>query len=65
MTDEQERADFEAWLGVKPCCGAGHGTCAMYAINLPEAINGWPEPGQIAEFCEAAIDHARRIEGDS
>lgn len=48
--------------------GNGNGTCVMKAINLPEAIKGWPEPGKVAEFCDEAIDHAidhaRRIEGE-
>ena len=44
--------------------GNGNGTCEMKAINLPEAIPGWPEPGEVAEFCDLAIDHARRIEGE-
>ena len=35
-----------------------NGTCAMQAINLPANIQGWPEPGQVAEFCDAAIDAA-------
>ncbi|MEK7945764.1 hypothetical protein WKR98_13490 [Pigmentiphaga sp. YJ18] len=36
--------------------GNGDGTCAMHAINLPAAIRGWPEPGEVAEFCDAAVD---------
>ncbi len=40
--------------------GNGNGTCAMQAINLPAAIPGWPEPGAVAEFCDAAIDAARK-----
>lgn len=32
----------------------------MQAINLPANIQGWPEPGQVAEFCDAAIDAAMR-----
>ena len=43
--------------------GNGDGTCAMQAINLPAAIQGWPEPEQVAEFCDAAIDDAMGKEG--
>lgn len=38
--------------------GNGDGTCAMQAVNLPASIKGWPEVGQVAEFCDAAIDAA-------
>jgi hypothetical protein len=38
--------------------GNGDGTCSMHAINLPAAIPGWPEPGRVAEFCDASIDAA-------
>lgn len=39
--------------------GNGDGTSAMQAINLPDSIHGWPEPGSaVAEFCDAAIDAA-------
>ena len=38
--------------------GNGDGTCAMQAINLPGAIPGWPDPGKVAEFCDATIDGA-------
>ena len=62
----QDREDAERWryMRRKLCLtGNGNGTCAMQAINLPEAIPGWPEPGKVADSCDAAIDHARRIEG--
>ena len=36
----------------------GDGTCMMHGINLPAAIPGWPDPGKVAEFCDAAIDAA-------
>jgi len=55
------KADAERWRYIrrKLCLtGNGDGTCAMQAINLPAAIQGWPEPGQVAEFCDAAIDAA-------
>ena len=58
---EAERADAERWRYIrrKLCLtGNGDGTCAMQAINLPANIQGWPEPGQVAEFCDAAIDAA-------
>lgn len=57
----QDREDAERWRHMrrKLCLtGNGNGTCAMKAINLPVAIPGWPEPGQVAEFCDAAIDAA-------
>jgi len=44
--------------------GNGDGTCAMQAINLPAAIQGWPEPEQVAEFCDAAIDALRERLGE-
>ena len=48
------------WLRRKFCLtGNGDGTCAMQAINLPAAIPGWPEPGDVKTFCDAAIDAAR------
>jgi len=59
--DEAVRRDAERWRYVrrKLCLtGNGNGTCSMQAINLPEAIPGWPECGQVAEFCDAAIDAA-------
>lgn len=59
--------DAERWRYIrrKLCLtGNGNGTCAMQAINLPEAIPGWPEPGAVAEFCDAAIDAARQGQGD-
>lgn len=44
MTDEQERAEFEAWLGVKPCCGAGHDLdgwhCVGYGPGTWDYITG-------------------------
>lgn len=57
----QNALDAERWryMRRKLCLtGNGDGSCAMQAINLPAAIPGWPEPGQVAEFCEAAIDAA-------
>lgn len=48
------------WLRRKFCLtGNGDGTCAMQAINLPAAMPGWPEPGDVETFCDAAIDAAR------
>ena len=38
----------------------GDGTCMMHGINLPAAIPGWPDPGKVAEFCDAAIDAAMK-----
>lgn len=58
------REDAERWRYIrrKLCLtGNGDGTCAMQAINLPAAIQGWPEPEQVAEFCDAAIDAAMRL----
>lgn len=58
---EAAREDAERWRYIrrKLCLtGNGDGTCAMQAINLPANIQGWPEPGQVAEFCDAAIDAA-------
>lgn len=52
------REDAERWRYIrrKLCLtGNGDGTCAMQAINLPAAIQGWPEPEQVAEFCDAAM----------
>lgn len=60
---EAAREDAERWRYIrrKLCLtGNGDGTCAMQAINLPAAIQGLPEPGQVAEFCDAAIDAALR-----
>ncbi|WP_368640429.1 hypothetical protein ABRZ04_04240 [Castellaniella ginsengisoli] len=57
----QNAQDAERWRYIrrKLCLtGNGNGACAMQAINLPAAIPGWPEPGQVAEFCDAAIDAA-------
>ena len=62
---QQDKLDAERWRYIrrKLCLtGNGDGTCAMQAINLPAAIQGWPEPGQVAEFCDAAIDAAMRKE---
>lgn len=36
----------------------GDGTCIMQVINLPASIHGWPDPGQVSEFCDTAIDAA-------
>ena len=38
----------------------GDGTCMMHGINLPAAIPGWPDPGKVEEFCDAAIDAAMK-----
>ncbi len=62
----QNALDAERWRYVrrKLCLtGNGNGTCAMQAINLPETIQGWPEPGEVEEFCDAAIDAARAAKG--
>ena len=58
---EAAREDAERWRYIrrKLCLtGNGDGACAMQAINLPANIQGWPEPGQVAEFCDAVIDAA-------
>lgn len=59
---ERDALDAARWRFIrrKLCLtGNGNGTCAMYAINLPASIPGWPEPGPaVAEFCDAAIDAA-------
>ncbi|WP_225784498.1 hypothetical protein [Xenophilus sp. Marseille-Q4582] len=60
---ERNAEDAARWRHIrrKLCLtGNGDGTCAMHAINLPAAIQGWPEPEQVAEFCDAAIDAALR-----
>lgn len=65
--DEAVRRDAERWRYVrrKLCLtGNGNGTCSMQAINLPEAIPGWPECGRVAEFCDAAIDAAIARRGE-
>lgn len=57
----QDKLDAARWRYIrrKLCLtGNGDGACAMQAINLPANIQGWPEPGQVAEFCDAAIDAA-------
>lgn len=58
---QQDKLDAARWRYIrrKLCLtGNGDGACAMQAINLPANIQGWPEPGQVAEFCDAAIDAA-------
>ena len=58
---EKNAVDAARWRYIrrKLCLtGNGNNTCTMQAINLPGAIPGWPEPGQVAEFCDAAIDAA-------
>ena len=58
---QQDKLDAARWRYIRRnlcLIGNGDGTCAMQAINLPAAIQGWPEPGQVAEFCDAAIDAA-------
>ena len=65
LVKQQDKLDAARWRYIrrKLCLtGNGDGTCAMQAINLPAAIQGWPEPGQVAEFCDAAIDAAMRKE---
>lgn len=60
-----EITDAERWRYIrrKLCLsGNGDGTCAMQALNLPASIVGWPEPGEAADFCDAAIDAAIREE---
>ena len=58
---QQDKLDAARWRYIrrKLCLtGNGDGACAMQAINLPANIQGWPEPGQVAEFCDAAIEAA-------
>jgi hypothetical protein len=58
---QQDKLDAERWRYIRRrlcLTGNGDGTCVMHAINLPANIQGWPEPGQVAEFCDAAIDAA-------
>lgn len=65
---ERDREDAENWRYIrrKLCLtGNGDGTCSMQAINLPASIPGWPEPGQVAEFCDDAIRAARSSNSDS
>ena len=62
------REDAERWKYArrKMCLtGNGDGTCMMHGINFPADIPGWPEPGKVEEFCDAAIDSARAKEGGS
>jgi len=62
---QQDKLDAARWRYIrrKLCLtGNGDGTCAMQAINLPANIQGWSEPGQVAEFCDAAIDAAIEAE---
>ena len=70
LHDRVEDAEADAaryrWLRRKFCLtGNGDGTCAMQAINLPAAMPGWPEPGDVETFCDAAIDAARTNEGEA
>ena len=57
------KKDAERWKYArrKMCfTGNGDGTCMMHGINLPAAIPGWPDPGKVEEFCDAAIDAAMK-----
>lgn len=59
----EAKKDAERWKYArrKMCfTGNGDGTCMMQGINLPAAIPGWPDPGKVAEFCDAAIDAAMK-----
>ena len=59
----EAKKDAERWKYArrKMCfTGNGDGTCMMHGINLPAAIPGWPDPGKVAEFCDAAIDAAMK-----
>ena len=59
--DLGQQQDAARWRYIrrKLCLnGNGNGTCSMQAINLPSEIPGWPEPGEVAEFCDKAIDAA-------
>ena len=59
--------DAERWkYARRKICftGNGDGTCMMHGINLPAAIPGWPDPGKVEEFCDAAIDAAVEKEND-
>lgn len=62
---QQDKLDAARWRYIrrKLCLtGNGNGTCAMHAIDLPANLQGWTEPGQAAEFCDAAIDEAMEQE---
>ena len=57
----ETKKDAERWkYARRKICftGNGDGTCMMHGINLPAAIPGWPDPGKVEEFCDAAIDAA-------
>lgn len=57
------KKDAERWkYARRKICftGNGDGTCMMHGINLPAAIPGWPDPGKVEEFCDAAIDAAMK-----
>lgn len=57
------KKDAERWkYARRKICftGNGNGTCMMHGINLPAAIPGWPDPGKVEEFCDAAIDAAMK-----
>ena len=59
----EAKKDAERWKYArrKMCfTGNGDGTCMMHGINLPAAIPGWPDPGKVEEFCDAAIDAAMK-----
>ena len=59
----EAKKDAERWkYARRKICftGNGDGTCMMHGINLPAAIPGWPDPGKVAEFCDAAIDAAMK-----
>ena len=57
-TDAKDAARWR-YIRRKLCLtGNGDGTCSMQVINLPASIHGWPDPGQVSEFCDTAIDAA-------
>ena len=59
----EAKKDAERWKYArrKMCfTGNGDGTCMMHGINLPADIPGWPDPGKVEEFCDAAIDAAMK-----
>ena len=59
----EAKKDAERWkYARRKICftGNGDGTCMMHGINLPAAIPGWPDPGKVEEFCDAAIDAAMK-----
>ena len=64
----EAKKDAERWKYARRkmyLTGNGDGTCTMHGINFLADIPGWPEPGKVEEFCDAAIDSARAKEGGS